>query len=92
MRRLRARQEYEFFRALFRAAPGLATAWWALLVLRCLLPALIAVATGALIGAVEGGHSLAGPLTAVGVVFVLFQVLTPLHLAVSSDLGSSCAA
>jgi ABC-type multidrug transport system fused ATPase/permease subunit len=53
---------------------------------------LIAVATGALIGAVQGGHPLAGPLTAVGIVFVLFQVLTPLHLAVSSDLGSRAAA
>jgi ATP-binding cassette subfamily B protein len=92
VRRLRARQEYQFFRALFRAAPGLATAWWALLLARGLLPALIAVATGALINAVDGGHSLAGPLTAVGVVIILFQVLTPLHLVVSSDLGSRTAA
>ena len=47
------RQEYQFFGALFAAAPGLATAWWVLLALRGLLPALIAVATGALIGAVQ---------------------------------------
>jgi ABC-type multidrug transport system fused ATPase/permease subunit len=92
MRRLRGRQEYQFFRALFLAAPGLATAWWALLLARGLLPALIAVATGILIGAVQGGHSLAAPLTFVGIVFILFQVLTPLHLAVSSDLGSRAAA
>ena len=92
MRRLRARQEYQFFRALFRAAPGLATAWWVLLLARGMLPALIAVATGALINAVDAGHSLAGPLTAVGVVFILFQILTPLHLVVSSDLGSRTAA
>jgi ATP-binding cassette, subfamily B, bacterial len=92
MRRLRARQEYQFFRALFRAAPGLATAWWTLLIARGLLPALIAVATGTLIGAVEGGNSLAAPLTFVGIVFILFQVLTPLHLAVSADLGSRAAA
>jgi ABC-type multidrug transport system fused ATPase/permease subunit len=92
MRRLRGRQEYQFFRALFLAAPGLATAWWALLIARGLLPALIAVATGILIGAVQGGHSLAAPLTFVGIVFILFQVLTPLHLAVSSDLGSRAAA
>src|SRR6476661_7245448 len=92
MRGLRARQEYQFFGALFRAAPGLASAWWLLLVLRGLLPAGIAIATGALIGAVENGNSLAGPLTAVGVVFVLFQVLTPLHLAISANLGSRTAA
>ncbi len=92
MRRLRARQEYQFFRALFRAAPGLATAWWTLLIARGLLPALIAVATGTLIGAVEGGNSLAAPLTFVGIVFILFQVLTPLHHAVSANLGSRAAA
>jgi ATP-binding cassette subfamily B protein len=92
MRGLRARQEYQFFGALFRAAPGLASTWWLLLALRGLLPAGIAVATGALIGAVENGSSLAGPLTAVGIVFVLFQVLTPLHLAISANLGSRTAA
>jgi len=92
MGRLRRRPEYQFFGALFAAAPGLAGAWWALLTVRGLLPALIAVATGALIGAVSAHHSLAGPLTVVGIVFVLFQVLTPLHIAVSSDLGSRCAA
>jgi ATP-binding cassette subfamily B protein len=92
MRSLRARQEYQFFGALFRAAPGLAYAWWILLALRGLLPAGIAIATGALIGAVENGNSLAGPLTAVGIVFILFQVLTPLHLAISANLGSQTAA
>src|SRR6476620_4085427 len=92
MRGLRARQEYQFFGALFRAAPGLASGLWLLLALRGLLPAGIAIATGALIGAVESGTSLAGPLTAVGIVFVLFQVLTPLHLAISANLGSRTAA
>ena len=92
MRRLRERQEYQFFRALFRATPGLASAWWLLLALRGLLPAAIAVAMGALTGAVQAHHPLAAPLTAVGVVFVLFPVLTPLHLAVSADLGSCTGA
>ena len=92
MRGIRARQEYQFFGALFRAAPGLAYAWWLLLALRGLLPAGLAVATGALIGAVHDGTSLTVPLTAVGIVFVLFQVLTPLHLAISANLGSRTAA
>src|SRR4051794_41242995 len=56
------------------------------------MPAALAVAMGFLLGAVQNGDSLAAPLTAVGIVFILFQVLTPMHLAVSADLGSRCAA
>ncbi len=77
---------------LFRAHRAMAIAWWVLLVLRGLLPAVLALAIGVLVGAVEAGDPLAGPLTAVGIVFVLFQVLTPLHLAVSANLGSRAAA
>ena len=90
--RLRARQEWGFFAALFRASRPLATLWWVLLLLRGLLPALFAIAAGTLIGAVQRGDPLAGPLTFVGIVFVSFQVLTPLHQAVSSNLGSRTAA
>src|SRR5262245_24558953 len=81
VRRLRARKEFRFFAALWHAAPGLAGAWWIVLILRGLLPAGLAVTTGILIGAVQHDHSLAAPLTAVGVLFVLYQVLTPLHVA-----------
>ena len=42
--------ELVFFRTLWRAAPGLAFGWWALLVLGGVLPALFAVANGVLIG------------------------------------------
>jgi ATP-binding cassette subfamily B protein len=62
------------------------------LLLRGLLPAVFAVAMGALVGAVQSGEALAGPLTFVGVVFVLLQVLTPLHQAVSANLGDRTAA
>src|SRR4051812_6932641 len=92
MKRLRSRPEWGFFAALFEAAPGLTTSWWVLLLLRGALPAVLAVASGVLIGAVEHGDPLAGPLTLVGVAFVAFQVLTPLHQAVSSNLGSRTAA
>ena len=44
------------------------------------------------IGAVERGDPLGGPLTFVGIVFVAFQVLSPLHQAVSANLGSRTAA
>src|SRR6185503_12211984 len=90
--RLRSRQEWGFFAALFRASRPLATIWWVVLVLRGALPALFAVAAGTLIGAVQRGDALAGPLTFVGIVFVSFQVLTPLHQAVSANLGSRTAA
>jgi ATP-binding cassette subfamily B protein len=92
MSRLRERQEWRFFGVLYRADPGLAVAWWAVLVGRGLLPAGFAVATGALVGAVQRGGELAGPLAAVGVVFVLLQVLTPLHQAIGTNLGDRTAA
>jgi len=91
LRRLRERQEWKFFGALYRSAPSLAVGWWALLILRGLMPVLFAVAMGILIGAVNDEASLTGPLIFVGVVFVSFQILTPLHQLVSSNLGDRCA-
>ena len=86
--KLRDRQEVRFFGVLFRASPALATTWWLLLILRGSMPALLAVATGVLVGAVNAGASLTGPLAFVGVVFVVFQVLTPVQQAVSANLGA----
>jgi ATP-binding cassette, subfamily B, bacterial len=88
---LRTRPEWLFFAALHRAAPGLAWAWWAILILRGVLPALLGVVSGVLIAAVTRGHDLAWPLGAVGVAFVLMNVLTPLHQAVSANLGRRTA-
>jgi ATP-binding cassette subfamily B protein len=90
--RLRQRKEWQFFGVLPTADRRLAAAWWLVLLLRGLLPAVFAVAMGALVGAVQSGEALAGPLTFVGVVFVLLQVLTPLHQAVSANLGDRTAA
>jgi ABC-type multidrug transport system fused ATPase/permease subunit len=90
--RLRARQEWQFFASLRPAAPGLATLWWVLLVLRGVVPVVLAVATGVLVHAIEQQDPLAGPLAFVGIMFVLFQVLTPLHQVVSANLGSRLAA
>jgi ATP-binding cassette, subfamily B, bacterial len=92
MKRLRARQEWQFLGILPRADARLATLWWAVLVARAALPALFAVTMGVLVGAVQRGDALAGPLALVGVVFVLLQVLTPIHQAVSANLGSRTAA
>ena len=90
--RLRARDEWKFFAVLPRADRPLAIGWWLVLFLRGTLPALFAVAMGALVGAVQHGSSLLVPLSLVGVVFVLLQVLTPIHQAMSANLGDRTAA
>jgi ABC-type transport system involved in cytochrome bd biosynthesis fused ATPase/permease subunit len=92
VRRLRDRNEWKFFAVLPKADRGLASLWWAVLALRGVLPAVFAVAMGVLIGAVQHGHSLTAPLTFAGVVFVLLQVLTPLHQTVGANLGDRTAA
>jgi ABC-type multidrug transport system fused ATPase/permease subunit len=89
---LRARNEWKFAGVLPRADRALAVAWWIVLVLRGLLPAAFAVAMGALVGAVSRGEALAVPLSQVGVVFVLLQVLAPIHQALGTNLGSRTAA
>jgi ATP-binding cassette, subfamily B, bacterial len=86
------RKEWKFFSVLPKADGLLAAAWWVVLILRGVLPALFAIGMGALVGAVERGESLAGPLTFAGGVFVLLQVLTPIHQAVSANLGDRTAA
>ena len=91
LERFRSSETTTFFRVLHRASPGLATLWWALLLLRGTMPALLAVSTGVLVGAVRDGADLAVPLTFVSVVFVLVQVLAPVHQAVSAVLGASTA-
>ena len=90
--RLRARKEWRFFGVMYRAAPRLAVAWWTLLGLRGLLPALVAVAAGTLVSAVTRSASLVLPLVFVGIVFLLFQVLNPLQQVVGADLGDRTGA
>jgi ABC-type multidrug transport system fused ATPase/permease subunit len=90
--KLRASDGWKFFGVLGRADRALAAAWWGVLLLRGLLPAAFAIAMGSLVGAVQHGASLAAPLTVVGVVFVLLQVLSPLHQAIGGNLGSRTAA
>ena len=82
---------WNFFSALARADRPLAAVWWTVLALRGLLPAVFAIAMGLLVGAVQHGESLAHPLALVGIVFVSLQVLSPLHQAISSNLGSRMA-
>jgi ATP-binding cassette, subfamily B, bacterial len=89
---LTERKEWKFFGVLPKADPRLAAAWWLALVLRGTLPAAFAIAMGVLVGAVQHGHPLAGPLAFAGAIFVLLQVLSPIHQAVCANLGDRTAA
>ena len=82
----------KFFGALPRADRVLAFAWWTALVLRGLLPVAFAVAIGVLVGAVERGDSVTAPLVFTGSLFVVLQILTPIHQAISANLGDRTAA
>ena len=88
---LRARQEWKFFAVLPRADRRLALTWWVILVARGVLPAGFAIATGVLVGAVNDDAGLGWPLAVTAVVFVLMQVLNPIHTAVSANLGDRTA-
>ena len=92
LRRLRTRQEAQLAAALQRADPAMATGWWSLLALRGLLPAAFSIATGVLVGAIQHQRDLGVALAVVGVLFILLQVLGPLHTALSANLGDRTAA
>jgi ATP-binding cassette subfamily B protein len=92
LQRLTERKEWKFFGVLPKADTGLAAAWWVVLLLRGILPAAFAIAMGVLVGAVQRGRPLAGPLAFVGTIFILLQVLSPIHQAVGSNLGDRTAA
>jgi ABC-type multidrug transport system fused ATPase/permease subunit len=86
------RKEWQFFAVLPKSDAALAAAWWAALILRGILPAVFAIAMGALVAAVQNGGGLAAPLTAMAVTFVLLQVLPPIHTAIGANLGDRTAA
>jgi 3-oxoacyl-[acyl-carrier protein] reductase len=86
------RNEWKFFAVLPRADRPLAIAWWVVLILRGVLPGIFAVAMGLLVSAVQAEGSLAGPLALAGAVFLLLQVLPPVHQAIGANLGDRTAA
>jgi len=90
--RLRGRQEVQLAGALWRADRAMAAGWWSLLSVRGLLPAAFSIASGVLVAAIQHRAGLAVPLTVAGGVFVLLQVLGPLHTALSANLGDRTAA
>src|SRR6185436_5106074 len=92
MQRLSERKEWKLFAVLPKADRALAVVWFVVLVLRGVLPALFGIAMGVLVAAVQRGSGLGAPLAFVGTVFVLLQVLTPIHQATSANLGDRTAA
>lgn len=92
LRRLRERKEWKFFGVLPKTDPALALLWWTILIVRGVLPAVFGIAMGWLVGVVQGGGDLARPLALAGVVFILLQILAPIHQAISTNLGDRTAA
>src|SRR3954464_8171576 len=101
------RNAWRFFSTMPQADPLLAAAWWAVLVARGLLGPAFGVAMGVLVAAVTRGAPLGQPLALVAAVvrvavlgwplamvaaaFVLLQVLPPLQVAISANLGDRLA-
>lgn len=90
--RLRQREEWIFFAELPRVDLLLAATWWGLLVLRGVMPALFALASGYLVGALSADEGIALGLAALGTLFVLIQVLAPLQATLGTSLGERLTA
>lgn len=84
-------QQVIFLRTLFRASPVGAALWVGLLILGGALPALFAIAAGAVVNATDQDLSLTGPLVLIGIVFVLMQIINPMHVAIGQNLGHRTA-
>jgi ATP-binding cassette, subfamily B, bacterial len=75
-----------------RADGVLAFVWWTVMILRGLLPAVFSVVMGMLVGAVQNRADLTTSLTLFASVFILLQILPPIHRAAGANLGSRTAA
>ncbi len=90
--RLKARPEWKFFGVLLKADRPLAIAWWVALWIARSAAGAVRHRDGRAGRRRAARRSARAPLIAVGVVFVLLQVLPPLHQAVGANLGSRTAA
>jgi ABC-type multidrug transport system fused ATPase/permease subunit len=91
MSKLRQRNEWKFFSVLPKADGFLAGSWWLILILRGVLPALFAIAMGALVRDVQRGSNLTAALLMAGGAFIALQVIAPIHQAIGSNLGDKTA-
>ena len=92
LRKLTQRQEVLFCRTLMRSSRPLAWTWWALILLRGVLPAATSVGFGWLVSNVTRGVSLTAPLVAVGATFTALLVVQPVHQLVSANAGQRLSA
>lgn len=92
LKRLRDRKEWKLFAVLPRADRKLAILWYIILFIRGILPVGLAIGMGVLVQDVQRSGNLTGSLWFVGVLFVLLQVLNPIHVAICSNLGDRTAA
>jgi ATP-binding cassette, subfamily B, bacterial len=92
LQRFLARDEWKVVGVLPKADPVQAALWWTILVLRGILPAALGIAMGVLVDAVQWGASLLIPLTFTAIIFILLQILGPLHQAISANLGERTSA
>ena len=92
LRKLTQRQEILFCRTLMRSSRPLAWTWWALILLRGVLPAATSVGFGWLVSNVTRGVSLTAPLVAVGATFTALLVVQPVHQLVSANAGQRLSA
>lgn len=74
-------------RATWKASPGLAAAWWGLVLIRSLLPAALTLGLGSLVSAISNGRPVGGPLFVVGGSFALLAMSSPIHTQIGSILG-----
>lgn len=82
-----SRREWIFFAALWKSHPWLTSLWWTLILVQGILPAVFVVALGTVVSAVAYGAPLLEPLLLISTVFVLMQLLAPVHSQVGSLLG-----
>jgi len=90
--RFRRSPEGRFLAVFGKADKLLTSLWWSLIALRGVLPAIFAIAMGALVTAVQTHHSLTGSLATIGLVFVGMNSLSPVHGTVGSLLGAKAGA
>jgi ATP-binding cassette, subfamily B, bacterial len=74
-------------RANIRASKALGIVWWAMLIVRAVLPAGITLGLGALVKAISGGRNVNAPLLVVAICFAAFSVSGPLHTQLGAILG-----
>jgi ATP-binding cassette, subfamily B, bacterial len=74
-------------RATWGASRPLALAWWGLVAIRSLLPAVLTLGLGSLVSAIGNGRPVGPSLLVVGGSFALLSMSSPIHTQVGSILG-----